>query len=194
MKNNTVLIFLFVVLVSLNMSTVLSLLQISESKNTKTDLQSLQLATRSINNHNFEINFLAKNQTLSKPNKNNTSKAKKNKTLKAKKNKTKKIDPKLKAKLEAEKEKRMSRYFVRRLIKTLDFNDFLAKKCVELATQSSLSFALDLSYNILTGKNKINDLVRLKDLLCAELKYIPDKLKNKVILNKVKDFIKSHME
>ena len=104
-----------------------------------------------------------------------------------------KIDDEARIKKEAEKDLKMSRYFVRGLIRSLDFNQLLANKCAREANSESLSKVVQLGYNISTGKNKFSDLEQMKDLICSEMKLIPEKLQIKAVSKKVKDFIYNHM-
>jgi hypothetical protein len=98
-----------------------------------------------------------------------------------------------KAQKEAVKALKMSRYFVKGLIKNLDYNQIMAKKCAKGASAENLAQALQLSFNISTGKQKLRELDNLKTLVCSELSSIPKKLQNKAIADRVTEFINDHM-
>ena len=113
--------------------------------------------------------------------------------LYSRKTNTKIVNNEATIKKEAEKDLKMSRYFVRGLIRSMNYNQLLANKCAKEATAESLAQVLQLSFNISNGQKQFQDLEQLKDLICKEMRTIPEKLKSKSVSDKVKEFINAHL-
>jgi len=88
--------------------------------------------------------------------------------------------------------KKLSRYFVERLLKKFELTEAQINRCLKVSTKV-LAQVLELLHSIVKGKNKINKLELLKKMLCDELKVIHKKLMNAKILKDVKFYLKRHI-
>ena len=90
------------------------------------------------------------------------------------------------------KNKKLSKYFVEKLLKKLEIDEELIRKCIQVPL-SSLAKVIEISHRIVSGKEELGQLISIKDLLCEELKIIPTKLKNPKIFNNVKNYLNTHV-
>jgi hypothetical protein len=98
-----------------------------------------------------------------------------------------------KMKREAFKDKKLTKHFVEALLKKLEIPEQTIGRClkVPLTTYAKI---LDLVHLIVNGKIGLGRLGDLRELLCDELKVIPNRLKDPKIMNDIKNYLTRHIK
>ena len=91
------------------------------------------------------------------------------------------------------KQKKLSKYFVKKLLKKLEIDQETIDKCLK-APLSSFAKILTLSHEIVNGKKGFGELSVLSNWLCDDLRIIPEKLNDSTIFNDVRNYMNSHIK
>jgi hypothetical protein len=91
------------------------------------------------------------------------------------------------------KKKKLTKYFVEKLLVKLQINGNVIQKCMK-APLSAFAKIMKLSHDIVTGKAGFGQLSTLSTILCDDLKIIPEKLNDSAIFNDVRNYMNNHIQ
>ena len=90
------------------------------------------------------------------------------------------------------RKKKLTKYFVKKLLQKLRINGPTIKKCLK-APLGTYAKILKLAHEIGNGKAGFGQLSQLGKWLCEDLKVIPEKLNDSSIFNDVRNYVNSHV-
>ena len=90
------------------------------------------------------------------------------------------------------KAKKLSVYFVEKLMKRMRIPEATVAKCIK-APLATIAKVLAHVHKMVQGKLPYTRLADLRTILCEDLKIIPDKIKDPFVFNDVKGYIERHV-
>lgn len=91
------------------------------------------------------------------------------------------------------KHKKLARKYIEELLTKLEIPNNTIAQCLK-APVSAYGKVMNISHLIVNGKLGYGKLADLRDLLCDELKVIPERLRDPKIFNNVRNFMNQHVK
>jgi hypothetical protein len=91
------------------------------------------------------------------------------------------------------KNKKLTKFFIKKLLIKLEIPEQTADKCVKVPA-ATYAKILDLFHKIVNGKFGFGKLGDLRTLLCDDLRVIPSRLEDPKIFNDVRNFLNEHIK
>jgi hypothetical protein len=91
------------------------------------------------------------------------------------------------------KDKKLTKHFIEKLLKKMEVPSDVVARCLKIPAKH-YAIIMNLINQIVNGKYKLDKLKDLKDLMCPELKMIPQKLKDAKIVDHIKLYLKLHVK